>query len=72
MNIPSPIKVVTDGTRLGTKVIDTRTGEMLQGVKSVRLKVSGDCEIAVTVLEVIAVPWEFVDQEEENGSNQDN
>ncbi len=60
---------MTDGTRLGTKVIDTRTGEMLQGVKSVELMDFPDSVYKATVITMVTVPWEFVDQEVENGSN---
>lgn len=54
------IKIVSDGTVHGSKVMDAETGEMLSGVQSVEWSVkAGEEHFARATLTVIDVPVEI-------------
>lgn len=57
------LKIVGDGTVLGTKVINSETGEVLQNVKSVAWYCDADSYTSLAVIEVRMVELEAEGQE---------
>ena len=54
------IKIVSDGTVHGTKIVNEDTGELLSGVQQVHWKVqAGDSVFAEATIHVINVPVEM-------------
>ena len=49
------IKIVSDGTGPGTKVVDAETGELVEMVQSAKWSISGPDELAVTEIVVAGV-----------------
>ena len=54
------IKIVSDGTPSGTKILDTETGKELSYVTKVSWKVDLKSPFATATLEIIKVPVEVV------------
>ncbi len=54
------LKIISDGTPSGTKVIDAVTGENLDGVKAVSWRIGVDRALAECNLELCHVPAEVV------------
>jgi uncharacterized protein YrrD len=59
------IKIVSDGTLAGTKVVDKDTGEMVHNVSKVVWKLSTDMPLATAVLTFGKVPVEVVGTKED-------
>lgn len=60
------IKVISDGTAEGTKVIDSASGEALSGVQEVRWHVRAEDHYAVATVVFVNVPVEIIYKEKLN------
>jgi hypothetical protein len=58
MSAMTRIKIVSDGTNLGTHVIDTATGEELKGVRAVSWSCDAGTRLASATLEVVGLDVE--------------
>lgn len=55
------IRITSDGTRFGTKVVDEATGEPLQGVKDVTLQLGDDEDGKLVTVAVVTFHMPKVD-----------
>lgn len=53
------IKIVSDGTPTGTKVVDAETGEMVHGVTAASIKI-GVGDVSRVTIELVKVPVEVI------------
>ena len=58
--MPVKIKIVSDGTPIGTKVIDEETGETINGVVSVGWNICVGTGFARAYIELLNIPVELV------------
>lgn len=58
-----PIKIVSDGTVHGTKIIHAETGELLAGVIAVEWRIEVGAEFPVAWISVREVPVEIITAE---------
>jgi hypothetical protein len=54
------LKIISDGTAHGTRIVNADTGEEVEGVVSVFWEVSTDDELAYAELKFLALPVEVV------------
>ena len=55
------LKIISDGTANGTKLINAESGEILENVKSVKWFCdTGDYRISRVVIEIVNVPTEII------------
>lgn len=54
------IKITSDGTPRGTKVIDQKTGEELEGVLMLSWTMAAEEAVGVVTLELVGVPCDIV------------
>ena len=53
------VKIISDGTSFGTKVIDSETNTILGRVQKIKWEISSDDCIAICTLEVAMTPVEI-------------
>lgn len=53
------LKVISDGTALGTKVINAETGEAIENISRISWELDASVYIAQAVIEVIEIPVEL-------------
>lgn len=58
------IRIVSDGTPGGTRVIDEASGEDIRGIRAIRWEVTGK-DIAKVSLDFVKVPVDLVGEVEE-------
>jgi thymidylate kinase len=59
------LKVISDGTVMGTRVVNADTGEELSGVKAVKWEISTESITADVVIVLAKVPVEIAGQTKE-------
>lgn len=59
------LKIISDGTAWGTKVVDVETGEELKYVKSADWHISADDKLAEANLTILHVPVEIIAEAKE-------
>lgn len=58
------LKIISDGTAHGTKVVNIETGEMIDRVMSVKWQIDTDTSMATVELLLAIVPVEVVGESE--------
>lgn len=53
------IKIVSDGTPRNTTVVDAVTGEMLEGIQSIRWELAVNNPLATAIITFIKIPVEL-------------
>ena len=63
------LKIISDGTMSGTKVVDEKTGEILEGVRYVKWNADVDC-FSIAQIEIISPKIEITLLEAEVSFNE--
>jgi hypothetical protein len=53
------IKIISDGTSLGTKIIDEATGTQIMNCSDLIIKVSAKTQLVECTMTLIKVPFEY-------------
>lgn len=54
------IKVISDGTSLGTKIVDEETGNKIINCQSLDIRINGKTRFALCTLTLFDVPVEYI------------